>query len=315
MWSNEFRKKWLEKATEERRRIGHETRQQILLLILKSEPWGMTTNELVNATGKDRRTIHKICSESQKRGLVIPKMGRFGKYHVVEEVTRIDDPSIGSLVVQLHMIRTGLFGLGEVALTSSVDFCDAKRLKRILKDSRRKTSTMQQKESLGKFFLFEFALRLGSSLLYIMIKSMKYANPSLRISESKRNQLIKTQFETALNPTLLRGTFELLLLILEQKLWKKYTISIPKSLSQSPPSEDEKMESTGDELSKEKTDSIPDKLMQERFSEMERIYKSTFPIVFEAMRDIGYDMVYSPGMLTAKALKKKLKEQEQEKNS
>jgi hypothetical protein len=315
MWSKGFRKKWVKKATEERRRLGHETRQQILLLILKSEPWGMTTKELVNATGKDRRTIHKVCNECQKKGLVIPKTGRFGKYHVIEEATRIDDPSIGSLVVQLHMIRTGLLGLGEVALTSSMDFCDATRLQKILNNSRRKNSTIQQKESLGKFFLFEFALRLGSSLLYNMIKSMKYANPSLRISESKRNQLIKIQFETALNPTLLRGTFELLLLILEQRLWQQYTVPIPKSPSPSPPSEDEKMESTGDQLSKEETDRIRKKLMQERFGEMERIYKLTFPIVFEAMREIGYDMVYAPGMLTAETLEKKLKDPEQEKNS
>ena len=301
--SNNVRKKMVEEATKERRRLGQETEQQILLLILESEPIGMTTSELVKTTGKDRRTVHKVCREHQKRGLIRPKTSRLGRYHVTDKVTTkvkpTDDPAIGAMVIQLHMMKTGLFGLGEVALTTSMDFCDGASIEKLLEEYRKNPNTIQRKDVLGKFLLFEFALRMGSSLLYIMIQSMKYTNSSLKMSESRRNQLIMKRYETAVNPTLLKGTFEILLFILEQRLWKEYLYPLPQSPD--PPHrledelEDDKMEKSREKkLSKNRKemDTWRKGIMDERFKEMEKIYRATFPIVFEVMHKIGYDLVF-----------------------
>jgi hypothetical protein len=176
-----------------------------------------------------------------------------------------------------------------------MNFCNAASSQRILEKYQKNPDTIQQKEALGKFFLFEFALRLGASILYTMIQSMKYTNPSLSISNLMRKELITKRFETAVNPLLLRSTFKLLLLFLEQRLWKEYSIPLPPTSS-----EDEKMESIYDKLSKEvddKMESFHNKLMEKRFEEMDSIYKKTFPIVFEAIQKIGYDMLYEPGLV------------------
>jgi hypothetical protein len=191
-------------AVEERKRLGEKTRELIISQIVEREPVGMTTRELVKTTGRDRRTVHGICREYQKRGLIQPKTGKYGKYQLTSKANQVDEPVIGSLLVYLHLIRTGLFGLGEVALTSSMDFCDAARLQSILEEYQKDPDIIQDKDVLGKFFLFEFALRLGASILYIMIQSMKYVDPSLGISESMRDHLISKRFEALANPPYLK---------------------------------------------------------------------------------------------------------------
>jgi hypothetical protein len=98
--------------------------------------------------------------------------------------------------------------------------------------------------------------------------------------------------------------FELLLLFLEQRLWREYNIS--SIHSPPPPLEDEKIEDANDKLSKEGDDELKSflkKLMEQRFGEMERIYKDTFPIIFESLQNLGYDMVYEPGLLEEERMK------------
>lgn len=290
-------------AIEKRKRLGEETKQLIFSLIATSEPAGLTTKELVKSTGRNRRTVHGICRDYQKRGLVSPKRGRYGKYHLTSKATQVDDPDIGSMLVQLHMIRTGLFGLGEVALTSSMDFCDSAYLQRILEKYQKNPDIVQNKDALGKFFLVEFALRLGASILYTMIQSMKYVNPLLGISESMRDHLTSKRFEALANPMYLKEMFELLLLFLERKLWKEYDVPTPPSPS--PPSKNEKTHNDIDKLTTEGDDemkSFRKKLMEERFEEMERIYKETFPIIFESIQNIGHDMIYGPGLIEASGI-------------
>jgi hypothetical protein len=287
----------VKEAVEQRKKLGEKTRKLVFSLIAANEPAGMTTKELVKSTGRDRRTIHGVCKYYQKRGLLKPKIGRYGKYHLTSKATKIDEPDIGSVLVQLHMIRTGLFGLGENALSSSMDFCDATYLQRLLEDQK-KSEIVGNEDSLGKFYLFEFALRLGAALLYTMIQSMKYANPSLSISESLRDHIISRRYETLATPMYLNEVFELLLLFLESKLWKEYDVpTIPSPL---PPSQNESTHNVIDIIMEErdhKMKSFREKLMEERFGVMERIYKETFPIIFESLQKIGYDMVYKPGLV------------------
>jgi hypothetical protein len=291
----------VKEAVEQRKKLGEKTRELVFSLIAAREPAGMTTKELVKSTGRDRRTIHGVCKYYQKRGLLRPKTARYGKYHLTSKATKIDEPDIGSMLVQLHMIRTGLFGLGENALSSSMDFCDATYLQRLLEDQK-KSKIVRNKDSLGRFYLFEFALRLGAALLYTMIMSMKYANPSLSISESVRDHIISKRFETLTNPFFIKGIFELLLLFLERKLWKEHD---PPTTSSPPPPPQPEDDGDHDLTAKlieeddEKRKSFNKMLMEERFEEMERIYKETFPVIFESIKNIGYDMVYAPGLSEA----------------
>jgi hypothetical protein len=294
-------------AVKKRKKLGEETRYLIFSLIAASEPAGMTTKELVESTGRDRRTVHGICRGYQKRGLIQSKTGKYGKYRLTSKANQVDEPEIGSLLVYLHMMRTGFFGLGEVALTSSMDFCDTAHLQSILEEYQKNPDIIQDKDALGKFFLFEFALRLGASILYIMIQSMKYVNPSLSISESMRDHLISKRFEALANPFFLKCMFELLLHFLELRLWKEYDTPTTPTPPPPPPSEDENEHNVNDRLLKEGDDemkSFRKKLMKERFEEMERIYKKAFPIIFESLQNLGYDMVYEPGLVELERMEK-----------
>jgi hypothetical protein len=295
--NNVWKNPGIAEAVKERRRLGEETKQRVLSLILESEPQGMTTNELVKATGRNRRTIHGICRGYMKKGLM-EKSGRYGKYHLSSNAMHIDDPAIGSDILQYQMIRTQLFALGEVAFSSAMDFFDAESFQQILNNK----NNIEQKESLEKVYLFEFALRWGALILYILIQSMKYAQPSLNISESLRNHLVSKRLGTIVNPHILGVTFEQLLLILEGKIWKEQELEQKEDWIPLPP-EDEGIEDINEKIMEEREqrfkemESIKKRLMEQRFKEMESIYKKTFPSVFEQIGE--YDMVYEPGILAA----------------
>jgi hypothetical protein len=280
--NNVWKNPGIAEAIKERRKLGEETKQRVISLILESEPQGMTTNELVKVTGRNRRTVHGICRDYQKKGLINEKTGKYGKYHLSSKALRIDDPSLGPLLLQSYMLRTQLFELGEVALSSSMEFFDSEYSKRILKNQMGIDNT-KEKEALKKFYLFEFALRWGSLLLYILIQSMKYAQPSLHINDSVREHLKIKRLESAVNPFILGVTFEQLLLILDEKIWK----------GQKSEQKDAAMLPTQDE----KIDSINEKIIEERSEEMESIYKKTFPIVSDLIGKLQYDMVYDHGIL------------------
>jgi hypothetical protein len=195
VWKN----KRIGEAVKKRKSLGEETKQRIFLLMFESEPKGMTTDELVKATGRDRRTIHGKCRDFQKKGLIKTKTGRYEKYHLSSKGTRTDDPSIGPFLLQFHMLGTQLFELGEVALSSSMEFLDSEYSQRIL-NYKMGIDNTKEKEALKKFYLFEFALRWGSLLLYILIQSMKYAQPSLHINDSMREHLKIKRLESAVSP-------------------------------------------------------------------------------------------------------------------
>ena len=303
-------KKQIKEAVKKRISLGEESKQRVFVLILNSEPKGMTTDELVTATGLNRRTISGICRDYQNKGLLY-KTSKKGQYHLTNKAKRIDDPSVGSYVIMWDMIGSWLFELGEFAMSSSVDFVNAKRVQQIL-DSQKHPNKTKNKEALGIFLLFEFALRVGASILYIMIQSMKYADPSLHIgesmsiSESMKNHLISSRFK-GINPAYFKVMFEELLLILEQRLWKEYDFL--RESPRIPPDipEDEKMDSVKDDIysrADSKYNNFQKRVMKEKFEEMEKMYKDTFPKLFESMQEIGFDMVYEPGLVELERMEK-----------
>lgn len=302
--------KQIREAVKKRISLGEENKQRIFFLILKSEPEGMTTRDLVSATGLNRRTIRGICRNYQNKGL-LNKISRKGQYHLSSKATRIDDPTVGSFLVLWNMISSRLFELGDIALSSSMDFVNAKHVQQIL-NSQKQPNKTKQKEALGKFFLFEFALRVGATILYIMIQSMKYADPSLSIgesrsiSESMKNQLLLNRYK-GINPIYFKVMFEELLLILEHRIWKEYNFQ-PSNM-RIPPDipKDEKMDSVKDDIYSRvdsKYENLQNILMKERIKEMEKIYQYTFPAMFESIQDLGFDMVYEPSLTEVDRMEK-----------
>jgi hypothetical protein len=141
---------------------------------------------------------------------------------------------------------------------------------------------------------------------------MKYADPSLhmgesvKISESMKDRLVSSRCK-GINPAYFKVMFDELLLILEQRLWKEY--DFPHESPRIPPdiSEDEKMDSVKDDSYSRvdsKYENFQKRVMKEKFEEMEKMYEDTFPTMFESMQDLGYDMVYEPGLVELERMEK-----------
>jgi hypothetical protein len=297
-------------AVKKRKALGEETKHRVLEKILECEPKGISTKDLVKATSRNRRTISGICQDYENKGLV-KKASKKGKYHLTSKAKRIDNPTVGSFLILWSMISGLPFELGDVAMSSSMDFVNTKRVQQILNSQKHPNKT-KQKEALGKFLLFEFALRVGASILYIMIQSMKYADPSLHmgesmnISESMKNDLISSRYN-GINPAYFKIMFEELLLILEHRLWKEY--DFPHESPRVPPDipGDEKMDSVKDDIYSRvdsKYENLQQRLMKERLDEMEKMFKNTFPKIIESMQDLGFDMVYEPGLSEEERMEK-----------
>ena len=146
-------------------------------------------------------------------------------------------------------------------------------------------STNTEKKEMGqkstddfeRFYLFEFALRMGATISYLLIQSMKYAQPSPHISEAKRVQLITRFLEKSVSPMLLIDSFHQLLSILEERSWKNRT---PKEEDERPGTWPESMEG--------------------RVKEMENIFRNTFRSMFEEFENIWINIQYEmvPGQKT-----------------
>ena len=232
-------------------------------MIAESEPVGMTTDELVKATGRNRRTIHGICANYQKNGL-LQKSGRFGKYHLIRKATQVDEPVIAAILFEMALMERHFFTLGKVALASSTEFCDDAYSQRIFHESQKNHTSVKQKNASERFYMFEYTLRLGAIISYMLVQSMRYARPSQYISESKRIQLVTKWLEKAVNPQFLINSYEQLLRILEERSWKNQ---------------------------RSKDTKWPE-LMGGRFEEMENLYKKLFGHIYEEMENIWVNIPF-----------------------
>lgn len=98
----------------------------------------------------------------------------------------------------------------------------------------------------------------------MLVQSMRYAQPSQYISESKKIQLVTKWLERAVNPQFLINSYEQLLRILEERFWKN----------------------------QQAKDAKWPELMGGRFEEMENLYKKLFRNIYEEMENIWANINY-----------------------
>jgi hypothetical protein len=242
------------------------------LLIADNEPEGMTNKEIRRATGLQRDRVRTICKEYIEKG-VLTKHGKFEKYHLGEKAT--EDPSLSAFLFEHNMASSQFFRLSDrdLALAVSTQFCDAKYCEEIFKQRLRQKRQRQKRQNVDDFdklYLFGYALRLGAIVSYQLIQAMRYAQqqPS-HVNQSKKIEFIRRYLDNTITPMFLIHSFHNLLSILESRSWKN-----PKS---------------------KPLVYWPD-LMEKRFSEMEHIFKNTFPYLFEELERIRTSI---PDQITA----------------
>ena len=156
----------IEIAQKANRDRGEKTKDKVFSLIGQSEPRGMTTADLVKASGRNRKSIHAICQEYILKG-ELAKTGKFGTYH-------LGPKSAGEP-------RTNGFLFHSKALKQFFAFEYLPAYDRIWNKERRKQHFLKREDksflddpAFDELWLFEYSIRVGTMITYVMMKAMKY---------------------------------------------------------------------------------------------------------------------------------------------
>jgi hypothetical protein len=192
-------------AQDANRDRGKKTKDKVLSLIIQSEPAGMSTRDLLEATGLHRDRIHVVCKEYMDKG-VLDKTGRFGKYHLGPKAR--EDIHIKAFFYQQKVFEWFSRLAGKSILASSKYFNDYGRLLHLSKEREEYNKNFSKKSrELDELYMYEYALKLGAILTFQLIQSIKYAQQDPDLDISKKDRTIIKWVENVINPLSLLESF------------------------------------------------------------------------------------------------------------
>jgi hypothetical protein len=199
--------KRIENAIETHKKLGEETKTKILSMVAQSEPAGMTTDDLVKATKRNRRTIHVICKKYQDNG-ILRKTGTFGKYHLGPKSR--EDIHLRAFFFQEKIFEKFFRLAGTGASTSSkyFDFQNYGHILHFSKERREYNEDFSKRNrDLDELYLYEYSLKLGAIFTYQLIQSIKNAQQRPELDQSKKDQIIVKWVEKVINPLSILDSF------------------------------------------------------------------------------------------------------------
>jgi hypothetical protein len=256
--------KRIENALEKHKKLGEETKKKILSLIFQSEPAGMSTDDLVKATKRNRRTIHAICKKYEDNGILL-KTGTFGKYHLGPKSR--EDIHLKAFFFQEKIFDKFFFLAGTGASTSSKYF-NYQNYGHMLHFSKERLeyneNFSKRNRDLDDLYLYEYSLKLGASLTYQLIQSIKYAQQEPDLDQSRRDRIILKWVENIVNPLSILDSFSRL-----NPVYKR--MQIPK---------------------KNTSDFKPSffELQSVKVAEIEKIFENVFPELFKDLEKINHSI-------------------------
>lgn len=199
--------KRIENALETHKKLGLETKTKILSMIAQSEPAGMTTDDLVKATKRNRRTIHVICKKYQDDDILM-KTGTFGKYHLGPKSR--EDIHLRAFFFQ-EKIFEKFFRLAGTGASTSSKYFDYQNYGHILHFSKERREYNEdfskRNRDLDELYLYEYSLKLGAIFTYQLIQSIKNAQQRPELDLSKKDQIIAKWVEKVINPLSILESF------------------------------------------------------------------------------------------------------------
>ena len=256
----------LRKAHEGNKERGRRTKQRIYSLIAKSEPEGMTTYELIEATKDEQRPrgfhrdrIHTVCRELIIEGLVT-RRGKFGRYRLGTKGR--EDMRVRAFLFQRQLFKK-FYSLSKPGVSFSCKFSkitDSERYKSLpsleqLEQYSKEVSNIDK--DVDELYLFEYALKLGAILTYQLIQGIRYAQEKVDLDETKRTDLIIKWIEDVMEPGSIMKAFSQLITVSKR-------MQTPKEPSLF-------------------------ELQEVKFEELENIFKNVFPLLFTDLEKIRVD--------------------------
>jgi hypothetical protein len=244
--------------TLKRVRRGRDTKQKILEFIAESEPNGKTSGELVKATGLHRDSIRLTCNSLAEENLIVRSGGKLGKYHLVSKIFN-EDPGLNAFLFGSTMTKK-FYELTEYPTCVNNIFCNTK----FCRDVWLSKDYDNPDELVDEIYIFEFALRLGAVIIYELMQSIRFNQLQVRSQGSNlmKNDLLIKYIENAVRPLLFIQIFR-----------KLYPV--------------------GRRLDAE-SDSEPKSFLEiqhDKFDELQRIFKNTFPDLFESLEKIRTNQI------------------------
>ena len=202
----------LREAQDANRDRGKTTKDKILSLIAGSEPHGMSTQNLREATGLHRDRIHVICKEYMDKGTLV-KTGRFGKYHLGPKSR--EDIHLRAFFFQQQLFKK-FYELSDPGVSLSCKFSRLSNVgSHISLPSREQLERYKEVSNLNQdideLYLFEYALKLGAILTYQLIQSIRYAQEKTDLDKVKKTGLIVKWIEHIIEPGSLLQSFSQLM--------------------------------------------------------------------------------------------------------
>lgn len=248
----ERRKSYYERLKEK----GQKTTERILESVVVSEPDGKSAQQLEEEIGCHRDTRRRHCNRLIKNGLLEQKGGKRGKYHLGPKA--IEDPGLAAFIFQEKAMKQfNVLGGKQVCVSSR--FCNDELCNHIV------SKLMEEKVVAGKdldeLFLFEYALKTGAIITYEIIQSIRYTLKITNLSSTKKDELIMEWLENVTGP-----------------------MALIQSFRKSPPVLTRLKIETGNAHQDAKLSWL--ELKKGEFKELENIFKSTFPDLFEDLEKI-----------------------------
>jgi hypothetical protein len=186
-WNNTQKRKDYHESLKER---GIASKQKILEIITESGSDGISTKDLSFRANLHRDRVNTLCKKLKAEGL-IQRREKFGRYHRASKL--VSDPRIGGFLFGREAIKQVLLQLRGMSgfnpnlfpdkktlrtkdwISASSRFCNKRYCKDVLSNKQNMGITPEQmlidRDGLT---LFEFSLRIGALITYVMIRGLKH---------------------------------------------------------------------------------------------------------------------------------------------
>jgi hypothetical protein len=185
-------------------RVREVHKERMIKLVLDSEPDGLSTPELSKEMKCHPDTVLKIGKELIRERKLVPKNGRFGKYHVTKEVYR--DPTYIAQDLMYELLYKPAFRspFRNQYLCIDDSFSNetlSERLDFLLSQDRSYFNVPQNRSEMDSILTHEFASRIGAIITYLIILPFQFNRNSPSHSlNTVRGQLENKEANPSLGP-------------------------------------------------------------------------------------------------------------------
>jgi|GEM_PF-3566968 len=179
LMSIEFERDEIEKENrkynveERNERVREEHKERMVKLVLDSEPGGMSTPELSKGMKCHPDTVLRIGKELIREQKVIPKNGKFGKYHITKQVYK--NPSFIAQDLMDEILHKPAFRTQYVCIDNLFsNEMLSKRLDFLFSQDTDFFKVAKNRSEMDSILMHEFASRIGPIITYLIVLAFQF---------------------------------------------------------------------------------------------------------------------------------------------